>query len=146
MSVEDKIGADLERWLRGLDIEITVGIHADEGAKLHGDLTNVEIGSYHEFGLGVPERSFLRAYFDENAADVERAQDQALDRIMAGADPETEAQRLGLKLEGGIKERMLARIDPPLAESTKRRRGESAVPLIHTSQLIGSIRSKVSIK
>jgi len=145
MSVEDKKSADLEKFLRGLDLEVTVGIHEEEGAEEHGDLTNAELGAIHEFGLGVPQRSFIRGYFDENAAEIEQAQDEALNNIVFGADPRAEAERLGLKLESGMKERILARIDPPLAESTKRRRGASAVPLVDTSQLLGAVRSKVTV-
>lgn len=145
MSVEDKASPELERFLRELSLEITVGIHEDDGGQEHGELTTAEVGSIHEFGLGVPERSFIRGYFDEHADEIEQGQEVALRNIMFGADPKVEAGRLGLKLESGIKERILARIAPPLAESTKRRRGESAVPLVDTSQLIGAIRSKVSV-
>jgi hypothetical protein len=145
VSVDDKKSPELARLLREFDLEVTVGIHEDEGAEDHGDdLTIADVGAIHEFGLGVPQRSFVRGYFDENAPRIEQAQDAALVRILDGADPETEAARLGLQLEGGMKARILARIAPPLAESTKRRRGESAVPLVDSSQLIGAIRSKVN--
>jgi hypothetical protein len=144
MSVEDKRSGELDRILSGLDLEVTVGIHEEEGAEEHGDLTTAEVGSIHEFGLGAPQRSFVRGYFDENQVDIAAEQDAALTRILDGADPRTEAERLGLKLENGMKARILARIDPPLAESTKRQRGEGAVPLVHTSQLLGAIRSKVT--
>jgi hypothetical protein len=145
VSVIDKSSPELEAILRGLELEVTIGIHAEDGAEGHdGGLTTAEVGSYHEFGLGVPQRSFVRAYFDEHASEIEQAQDACLARILAGSDPRAEAARLGLKLEGGMKERILARIDPPLAESTKARRGESAVPLVDTSQLIGAIRSRVT--
>jgi hypothetical protein len=143
MSVEDKRSPELDDFLSGLDLEVTVGIHEEEGAEEHGELTTAEVGAIHEFGLGVPQRSFVRGYFDEHANEIQEAQDVALENILAGADPQTEAARLGLKLESGIKQRILARIDPPLAESTKRRRGEDAVPLVDTSQLLGAIRSKV---
>lgn len=143
MTVSDHRGPGLRALLEELDLEISVGIHEDEGATSHGELTNAEIGAIHEFGLGVPERSFIRGYMDERQAEIEQAQEAALERILDGADPRVEAERLGLKLEAGVKERILARIPPPLAESTKKRRGENAVPLVDTSQLLGSIRSKV---
>lgn len=146
MSVEDKVSPEMARLLRGLDLEITVGIHEDEGSESHGDgLTTADVGAVHEFGLGVPQRSFVRGYFDDNQAEIEDLQTVALQHILDGADPAAEAGRLGLKLEGGMKERILARINPPLAESTKARRGESAVPLVDTSQMIGAIRSKVTV-
>jgi hypothetical protein len=146
MSVDDKVNRQLlDQLLEGLDIEITVGIHAAEGSASHGaDLTMAELGAIHEFGLGVPARSFVRGYFDENQAAIESKQDAALQRILLGANPRTEAERMALELESGMKERILGRIAPPLAESTKRRRGAGAVPLVATSQLLGSIRGKVT--
>lgn len=148
MSVEDKVSPGLEALLRGLDLEVSVGIHEEEGSSSHGNdgPTTAEIGSIHEFGLGVPQRSFVRGYFDDHAGEIEQAQDAAMQRILDGADPEIEAERLALKLESGMKERILARIDPPLAASTKKRRGESAVPLVETSQLLGAVRGKVTRK
>jgi hypothetical protein len=146
VSVEDKQSPDLEMLLRGLDIEVTVGIHEQEGSEGHGGdgLTTAEVGAVHEFGLGVPQRSFVRGYFDDNADEIVQAQDAALQRILDGGDPEVEAGRVALKLESGMKERILARIDPGLAESTKKRRGEGAVPLVATSQLLGAVRGKVT--
>lgn len=145
MSVSDKSNPELHRLLRGLEIEISVGIHEDEGSKSHGKgLTTADVGAIHEFGLGVPQRTFIRGYFDESQGDIEQMQDAALQRIIDGADPLAEAERVGLKLESGMKERILARINPPLAESTKRKRGANAVPLVATSQLLGAIRSRVT--
>jgi hypothetical protein len=147
MSVSDQSSPELEALLRGLNIEISVGIHEDQGAEAHGEdgLTTAAIGAIHEFGLGVPQRSFVRGYFDERATEILQEQAAALQRILDGADPETEAGLLGLRLEGGMKERILARIDPPLSPATKARRGESAVPLVATSQLLGAVRSKVKV-
>jgi hypothetical protein len=41
-----------------------------------------------------------------------------------------------------MKERILARLSPGLAPSTLARRGEGAVPLVDSGQLLGSIRGK----
>lgn len=134
--------ASLTALLAGTELEITVGIHEQEGSEDHDGPTNAEVGSYHEFG----ERSFIRGYFDENAADVDRFLDDAADRIMAGEDPLTAGEIVALQLESGVKERMLAGIEPGLAESTKKRRGEDAVPLIDSSQMLGAIRGKATLK
>ncbi len=145
MSVQDTSNDLLKHLLEELDIEVTVGIHEDDGGQSHGKggITTAQVGAAHEFGLGPPQRSFVRGYFDEHQAEIEGWQDDAMRRILDGADPRAEATRVGLMLEAGMKERILARIEPPLAESTKRRRGEGAIPLIDSSQLLGSIRSKV---
>lgn len=146
MSVTDKGSASLTQLLDGFELDISVGIHAEDGDETYegGDLNTAEVGAIHEFGLGVPQRSFVRGYFDENEAAIAAAQDASLQRIMDGADPEAEAERLGLQLESGMKQRILSRVPPPLAESTKRKRGEDAVPLVDTSQLLGAVRSKVT--
>ena len=144
MSVQDQSSPLLAQLLAGFDLDVSVGIHEDKGAEDHGGKTTAQIGAIHEFGLGVPMRSFVRGYMDENTDTIVQMQDAALGRILDGADPRAEAGRLGLRLESGMRERILARINPPLAASTKRRRGENAVPLVDTSQLLGAIRSKVT--
>ena len=53
----------------------SIGIHEADGAQAKindfgdpEDETLAQVMMRHEFGFGVPERSFLRAYFDANAA------------------------------------------------------------------------------
>ena len=70
-------------------IDISVGIQGNEAVEQHdsedpGPLTNVKLGSIHEFGatiengfgrgirIIIPQRSFLRATFDENRKKYER--------------------------------------------------------------------------
>lgn len=143
MAVDDK-RSPLLGALEGLGREITIGIHADEGAEDHGGLTNAELGTIHELGLGVPQRSFVRAYFDENVHEIGGDVEAAIARVLEGSDVDLEAELLGAKIEAGMKERILARIEPGLSEETKRKRGQDAVPLVDTSQLMGSIRYKVN--
>lgn len=52
----------------------SIGIHEADGAQAKindfgdpEDETLAQVMAQHEFGLGVPERSFLRSYFDQNA-------------------------------------------------------------------------------
>jgi hypothetical protein len=150
MAVTDNKNPDLGLFLSGGDFElaITVGIHEEEGSQAHGDdgLTTGEIGSVHEFGLGVPMRSFVRGYFDENMGYIEHAQDEAMQRILDGADPMLEAERLAKELEIGMRDRVLERIAPPLASSTRARRGQTAIPLVDSTQLLGAIRGRVAVR
>lgn len=141
MTIIDKRDGTLDALLGGLDIEVTVGIHESEGNENHDGPTNAEVGSYHEFG----SRSFIRGYFDESAADVARFIDEAAARVLDGEDPVTAGEIMALQLESGVKERILAGIDPPLAESTRKRRGDDAVPLVNTSQMLGAIRGKAKL-
>lgn len=123
-------------------VKITVGIHAAEGSGGHGGVTNAELGEIHEFGLGVPQRSFIRAYYDENeSALAELMQDAIAGALIDGDDLQQAAELVAVQVEGEIKERILGRLPgKELSKSVRRKRGESAVPLVDTSQLIGSIR------
>ncbi len=136
---------ELGELFEGFYREITVGIHAEEGQEQHdGGLTNAEVGTFHEFGLGVPQRSFIRAYFDENEALIVAKLEQAAQRVLDGADDKLEAQRFAVWLESQVKEFILNRnVEPELSDATKKRRGENAVPLVDSSQMLGSIRGKV---
>lgn len=145
--IEDKTNPALQALLGGAEIEITVGIHEAEGDEDHDGLTNAELGAIHEYGSGdIPERPFIRGYFDEKSDDVERFINEAAERVLSGEDPLTAAELVALQLESGVKERMMAGIAPELHESTRRKRGEDAIPLIATSQLLGSIRGKATVK
>ena len=50
-----------------------------------------------------------------------------------------------MQIEGETKERILAGIGPELSDSTKRKRGESAVPLLDSGQLLGAIRAQLNV-
>jgi hypothetical protein len=143
---------------------ITVGIHAAEGGADHTDggtfaddgaiefsgaepRTVAEIASYHEFGLGVPQRSFIRGWFDESKEQMrELLRSQARLAIEGRITTEQAAERVALKAEAGVKLRIRNRGNgayPPNAASTIARK-KSTVPLIDTGQLRSAIRGKVS--
>ncbi len=145
--------------------QITVGIHASEGSMQHNDplaggtfaddgavefaqsepRTVAEIGSYHEFGLGVPQRSFIRGWFDESQAELTnlvRSQTQlAVTGKITGLQA---AERIALKAEASVKRRIRSNIPPPLAASTIKAKGSSTA-LIDTGQLRAAIRGKVNV-
>jgi hypothetical protein len=132
----------LEAMLGGIAVEITAGIHEAEGSADHDGLTNAELGSIHEFGTGdIPQRSFIRAWVDENQSLIDEWVTDAANAILAGEDPEAASERVALQMEAGIKERMLSGISPALDEDSKRGK-EGGVPLIDSSQLLGSILGK----
>lgn len=131
---------------------VTVGIHAEEGgaAKQDGEgLTVADVATIHEFGLGVPERSIVRGFVDENRSEIERILKVSARQVVKGSDPNTQAERVGAWAVGKMKERVIAGIEPPLTEETKRQKmkksggGPKETPLILTSQLLSSIVSKV---
>ncbi len=152
VKVEDKDRGynELVKKIEGMDrLAILVGVFEREGAQPHGDdaFTVLDVAAVHEFGTDtVPQRSFIRAWFDEN---IEKAR-EALRRLMVQAlqgklTPEQCIERFGLWVQGEIQKRMAQGIPPPLAESTIEQKG-SSVPLIDTGQMRSSVTFKVEKK
>lgn len=149
------------------EIEIQAGIFAEDGgrqkkkgthAKYGGKLTLIEIAAVHEFGallrdkLGkvvgeIPQRSFLRGWFDANQ---DRIQAEFVRRLDANgpANWQRALDQLALWIEAELKRNIRRGGTPPfepLADETKRRK-RSTKPLIDTSQLVNSILAKVNGK
>jgi hypothetical protein len=130
---------------RKLGIELDVGVFGPKAEERHkdSDATVGEIAVYHEFGLGVPERSFIRAWFEQNSRTVIDDMRAGLIRVLKRElTPEQLADLLGQKYVGQIQARMAAGIPPPLAESTIARKG-SSIPLIDTGQLRSAVTYEV---
>lgn len=125
---------------------LTVGVHGEEGGASTGDgkSTVGEVATMNEFGLGVPERSFIRAWAEEADAQC-KADLRALGlAITKGAvpDAQTGLDQLGLRFVGQIQARISSGIPPENAQSTVDKKG-SSTPLINTGQLRSSVRHKV---
>jgi hypothetical protein len=129
---------------------VDIGILGSEAAAAHptGEgLTNVEIGSIHEFGGAndrPPERSFLRSTMDKGRKKYERLVQRGMKLVYEGKlDIETALGLAGAAAAGDIDKAIRAGIAPPLAESTiikKTVAGKAGTtPLIDTGQLAGSI-------
>jgi hypothetical protein len=96
-----------------------------------------EIGLYHEFGRGVPERSFLRAWVDEKHGAIQTELGRWVERALED----------GIDWRGPfgdwcieqIQARMYAGIAPALSDNTKGRYNQLGIPLINTSQLVNAI-------
>jgi hypothetical protein len=143
----DKGYAAMRRRVTGAQAQLTVGIHEAEGAasKEGADGTTVlEVAAYHEFGLGVPRRSFIADWEDEAAEKHKQQLSAKAKAVIAGTVPSVEQglERLGNLYVGEVQKRIADGIDPPLAESTIRRK-DSSKPLIDTGQLRSSIAYRV---
>jgi hypothetical protein len=116
-------------------------------------LTLVEVAEFHEFGLGVPQRSFVAGAVDENEAELNAKLTNAMHEAAkpGGMGPERQLARFGLYVVGVMQERISAGIPPlPLAPATLKYKasvgvGQKEIPLILTGQLRSSIRSKVEV-
>ena len=131
--------------------QISVGLHAKEGDVMHkaepGEhaqpVTVLAVGTWAEFGLGQPERSWLRAWYDgaRSAAFADIRKMMAL--VLAGKIPLDQAMnKLGLRFVGQIQHRIAQGIAPPNAPATIKRKG-SSTPLINTGQFRSSITHAV---
>lgn len=150
---KDRGYADLmKRLKKDGALDLRVGVFGEKGSVQHegSSLTVAEIGALHEFGFEhvnggffVLERSWLRAYFDANKARLEEMVRRVAIAVEQGQMTKEQGLNLiGLKISGEIKQRIQAGIAPPLAESTIKAKG-SSVPLIDSSQFIGSIAYEV---
>lgn len=108
--------------------------------------TVVEIATIHEFGMGVPERSFIRAFVDENEALIKKKIRTLGKKIVKGTLSSKQAlDILGVWLTGKIQSRIAKGIPPALAQATIDRKGSSK-PLINTGQLRSSITHETDVR
>lgn len=132
---------------------IKIGIIGDDASEPYGTKlgtsspTVAAIAEFHEFGYGVPRRSWLRDWFDETAF-VQDTQKERLKRVAVeverGGDLGELLEVVGLVMVGEVKERIAAGISPALAQDTIDRKG-SSTPLIDTGQLRSSITHLVEV-
>ncbi len=122
----------------------------DEGGRFVKRMTTAEVAEQHEFGIGVPKRSFLRAWFDEQVSDLKAELTKASRVILKGRSFKKSLEDLGLVWVGDIKVRISAGIPPKLSEMAiklrKDRGNTDDTPLIDTGQLWSSIVHLVEIR
>ena len=128
--------------------KVKVGVIGDEAASQEagGSLTVADVASFHEFGLGVPERSFIRAYVDENDGPIRvRLRDIANRVLTRNQSPRSGLEILGLLTVGEIQQRMAAGLQPDLSDAYVKRlnKPDKTARLIRTGQLRSSITHAV---
>ncbi len=125
---------------------LQVGIVGDEAESEHGEdgLTVSELGEIHEFGLGVPQRSFIGGWSDEMAVLHAEQLRKVAKAVVSGKLESWEQglERLGNLFVAQVQKRISDGIEPGLEEATVKRKG-SSVPLIDTGVLRSSITYKV---
>ena len=124
---------------------VKVGIVGDDTNKTpyeeNGDITVAEVAEQHEFGIGVPQRSWLRAFVDQNEGRIKGDLRGLAETVLRRHLPVGRGlAQLGTKIVAGIQQRMANRIPPPLHPYTlMMRKHGGTVPLIDTGQLRSSI-------
>ncbi len=136
----------------GKGYSLTVGVHAAEGGAPHAapeggkaaPMTLIDVATANEYGINVPERSFIRDWADQHEARNRDSLRKVGITILRGTyDVETGFSRLGIVFQGEIQARIVAGIAPENAESTIKKKG-SSTPLVNTGQLKASILWKVT--
>lgn len=120
---------------------VTVGVHAEKASGAYaGGATTLEVAIWNEFGTGrIPERSFLRAWFDENKERARQDWSKMMRAVAKGKLSKEDAlERFGQRVVGEIQARIASSIPPPNAASTVARKGSSTT-LVDTGQLRTSI-------
>ena len=135
---------------------VSVGLHAEDAQSpaldyngIEGKLRLIEVAAMLEMGTdSMPERSFLRSWFDQNISRMKREAVTAMrDEFKSGSKGAVDeiAQRWSNELQDWI--RSGAANLTPLASSTVRRREQAGlspdVPLDARGQLVAAIRSLV---
>lgn len=107
-------------------------------------VTLLDVATWMEFGTDdIPERSFLRAYFDEHEAEIHARLGRLTKQVVMGKLTKAQAlEQIGLYVVGEIQKRIAAGIEPENAASTIARKG-SSTPLVDTGQLRQGISYRV---
>lgn len=130
-----------------MNFRINVGILGSKAAETHegSAMTIAQIAEIHELGLGVPERSFLRAWVEANEQQIENDMRAATKKILLGKLTADQAAKiLGARFAAGVQAFISSgRVQPPLEQSTIDRKG-SSIPLIDTGQLRSAITFAVA--
>jgi len=134
---------------------VVTGLVGEAAGAVHQDAERgesvAEIGRRNEFGIGVSERSFLRANFDENRDKYHRYMVNGMRREVVGvartnqpidAHSSVTLKRLGLKVEGDVKRKIRGHIPPPNTPATIRSKG-SSTPLVDTGQMMQTLGSEI---
>lgn len=142
-----KLAARLGETYRGRN-SLLVGILGDQADEKHGDVgeeTVGQIAAAHEYGLGVPERTWLRGWFDAHQAEIKEDLRKISRGVIMGRFTQDDGlEILGVKYAGQIQARMATSIPPPLAPATVARKG-SSVSLIDTGQMRSAVSFVLSL-
>lgn len=121
---------------------VVIGVQGAEAAKTYDNgLTVGQNAAMHELGTGgMVERSWLRAWMDQNAPRLYAETKTAMQQVLAGQKSRKQAlQDLGYEWTKQVRARIEAgQVTPPLAASTIARKGHS-IPLWDSGKLAAAI-------
>ena len=153
MTIRDSRSSNYKNLMRlaRSTIEIKVGIMGTEASMAHlgSENTVADVAGKHEFGIGVPQRSFIRETFDVKKSEI-RKMISDIKKIYVrnkNIPMEQVGDLIGLKLQSIFVERIANDSPPfePLSEMTVELKGSSK-PLVNTGQLKASITYTAEVK
>lgn len=128
---------------------IDVGVLGSKaGAAKRGQraITVADVAEWAEFGIGQPQRSWLRGWIDAHEDLIQRQIAAEMQAVISARRTRSQAiKRLGVWIQGEIQLNIAnhpANGFPPNAPSTIARKG-SSTPLIDTGQLRASISHRI---
>jgi hypothetical protein len=140
VKVRDNGAARLLVGVKQANFRVKIGVLGSEAHEGTPGLTIAQLFEIHELGLGVPERSVLRAWAEASEDQIMADLRQAYHKILTlKLTPDRAAAIIGARFVGSIQKFISdGRVQPPLAQSTIDKKG-SSVPLIDTGQLRSAI-------
>ncbi len=137
-----------QKELKKLDCAYSdIGIH--KGAKSGDGEELVDRAVTNEFGFPekkIPERSFMRKWFEKNLAKTKRLSKKNLVKVILGNfTAELAVEGLGLYAKKGIKKTITDLKRPPNAPYTIKKKGFDD-PLIETKDMLNGIENRETIK
>lgn len=149
--IKDRKSSRYNDVLRPRKAFVRAGILEPAASSPHegSNLSIGELGAVHEFGSSdgrVPQRSFIRGWFDESQAAI-TALFLSQFRLAAAGKIfyEQAVERCALTCAAAIQRRIVAGIDPPLKQATIDRKG-SSTPLIDTGVLKSAITAEGTLE
>lgn len=136
--------AILDRYGSGVDIAVGLPVGSEgAGAEYPDGASLLDVAFQHEFGIGVPERSFLRAGVRKNIEKINDLADGLIKKINEGKiDLESAGKLIGIKAASEVSQFIIELDSPPNSSVTIKFKGSSN-PLVDTELLNQSIAHDV---
>lgn len=119
---------------------IKVGVPSDVGSYENG-ASILQVGAAHEFGLGVPRRSFIRVPMDKEQDKIKVALESGFKSVMNGGDTITNLNKVGIVAQNisktAFKNQGYGQWTD-IKDETKDRKGSSKI-LFDTGRLVQSV-------
>lgn len=123
---------------------LEAGVFGNKGETYDNGVTTTDIGEWAESGTKtMPARPWLSGWLDENWELVIFRLRMEMSRVVRGQQTKNQAlSRVGRMIRDGIRERILAKIPPPNAPATIKKKGFDH-PLLETGRFLKAITYRI---